>query len=355
MSRPTKILIDHSALVHNLEQIKRFAPNKQIYAMVKANAYGCGISEVVPVLDGRVDAFGVACLEEALAIRAMGSRTQCMLNQGVFSQEEYNVVAQFQFACIIHHAQQLRWLLNNPTVKPINIWVKVNTGMHRLGFKTHELPEVMHALTSCSWVDKQIGLMSHFACSDQPERAENEQQMALFQEVNIPGFALRSMANSAAIISFPQVHVDVIRPGIMLYGVSPFASRNASELGLRPVMHFVSAISAIHHNPPLAQVGYGGTWSSHRPSIIGVVPVGYGDGYPRHIAANTPVWIKGREVPVVGRVSMDMLTVDLTDHPEVQIGDAVELWGAHIAVERVAQSAGTIGYELLCQITDRVR
>ncbi len=355
VSRPTKIRIDHGALVHNLEQIKRFAPNKQIYAMVKANAYGCGINEVVPVLEGRVDAFGVACLEEALTIRALGSRTECMLNQGVFCQEDYNKVAQFQFSCIIHHTQQLRWLLNNPLSKPIKIWVKVNTGMHRLGFNTHELQGVMNALTLCPWVDKQIGLMTHFACADQPERAENEQQMALFQGVNILGFAQRSMANSAAIISFPQVHSDVIRPGIMLYGVSPFANKSARELGLRPVMHFSSAISAIYHNPPLAQVGYGGTWSSHRPSAIGVVPVGYGDGYPRHITANTPVWVRGREVPVVGRVSMDMLTVDLTNHPEVQIGDAVELWGAHIAVERIAQSAGTIGYELLCQITDRVR
>lgn len=355
MSRPTTLVIEPSALLHNLSQIRRFAPNKQIIAMLKANAYGCGVREVAPVLDGQVDAFGVACIEEALTLHAMGVRTQSILFQGVFSPDEYNIVAQHQFGCVLHQARQLQWLLNTPLPKPIKIWVKVNTGMHRLGFKIDELQEVMNALHTCSWVDKNIGLMTHLACADEPCRVETLQQISLFQNIETAGFNQTSIANSAGIIAYPQAHADVVRPGIMLYGVSPFANQTSADLGLIPVMRFMSAISAIHYNPPCAKVGYGGTWGSDKPSVIGVVAAGYGDGYPRHISANTSVWIKGREVAVVGRVSMDMLTVDLTNDPDIQIGDSVELWGPHILVERIAKAAGTIGYELLCQTSERVR
>lgn len=355
MSRPTKLLVEPSALLHNLAQIRRFAPGKKIIAMVKANAYGCGVGAVVPALEGQVDAFGVACIEEALVLRKIGSRTHCILFQGVFSPDEFKMVAQHQLGCVIHQPHQVQWLLNTPLTNPVKLWVKVNTGMHRLGFKIHELQGVMDALRSCSWVDKDIGLMTHLASADEPEREENLQQLSLFENISVSGFKQRSIANSAAIIALPQAHADVVRPGIMLYGVSPFANQSATDLGLVPVMRFVSAISAVHYNPPLAQVGYGGIWKSEKPSIIGIVAAGYGDGYPRHIAANTPVWVQGREVPIVGRVSMDMLAVDLTNHPEVQPGAGVELWGTHVLVERIAQAAGTTGYELLCQISERVR
>lgn len=355
MSRPTKLHIDSNALLHNLNLIKQLAPARQIIAMVKANAYGCGVAAVVPVLDGKVDAFGVASLEEALVVRALGAKTDCVIFQGIFSADELHVIALQQFISVLHQPHQLQWLLNNPLPNPIRIWVKVNTGMHRLGFQINEIQEVMSALQQCPWVDKDIGLMTHLACADEPDRVENAKQMALFETIEVNGFTKRSIANSAAILSFPQSHADVIRPGIMLYGVSPFTQKTAIDLGLLPVMRFMSAISAMHHNPPFAQVGYGGRWSSNEPSIIGIVAAGYGDGYPRHIAANTPVWVQGREVPIVGRVSMDMLAVDLTNHPTVAIGDPVELWGQHILVERVAQAAGTIAYELLCQTSQRVR
>lgn len=355
MSRPTRLVVEPSALLHNLAQIRRFAPGKKIITMVKANAYGCGIQAVVPVLEGQVDAFGVACIEEAMVIRKMGSRTDCILFQGVFSPDEFKMVAQHQLGCVLHQPHQVEWLLNTPLDTPIKLWVKVNTGMHRLGFKPDELQGIMNALQTCSWVDKDIGLMTHLACADEPERIENSQQISLFEGISVKGFTQRSIANSAAIISFPQTHADVVRPGIMLYGVSPFARQTATDLGLVPVMRFVSAISAVHDNPPLAQVGYSGTWNSQKPSRIGIVAAGYGDGYPRHIAANTPIWVQGREVVIVGRVSMDMLAVDLTDHPDIQPGAPVELWGTHVLVERIAKSAGTTGYELLCQISERVR
>ncbi|MGL5742759.1 MAG: alanine racemase [Legionella sp.] len=355
MSRPTKLVIEPKALLHNLAQIRRFAPGKKVIAMIKANAYGCGVHIVAPILEGHVDAFGVACIEEALVLHKIGIRTHCILFQGVFSPDEFKTAAQHQFGCVIHQQHQVQWLLNTPLNTPIKIWVKVNTGMHRLGFKPHELQNVMDALLTCPWVDKYIGLMTHMACVDEPEREENFQQISLFESISVKGFRQRSIANSAAIISFPQTHADVVRPGIMLYGVSPFANQTAMDLGLHPVMRFVSAISAVHYNPPLAQVGYSGTWKSEKPSIIGIVAAGYGDGYPSHIADHTPVWVQGKEVPIVGRVSMDMLAVDLTDHPDVTPGAPVELWGAHVLVERIARAANTTGYELLCQISERVR
>lgn len=355
MARPTSIAIETSALLHNLKQVNTLAPGKKVYAMVKANAYGCGLSSVVPVLDGKVDAFGVASLEEALAVQALGAKTNCLLVQGFFSPKELPCIVQNRFMSVIHSPIQLEWLLTTPLSLPIKLWVKVNTGMNRLGFKPFELHEVMNALQQCAWVDKDIGIMTHLACADTPERVENEKQLDLFESIAVDGFTQRSIANSAAIYSFPQSHADVVRPGIMLYGVSPFANRNAKELNLIPVMRFKSAISAIHHNPPLAQVGYGGTWSSSNACVIGIIPVGYGDGYPRRIGPNTPVWVDGNEVPIVGRVSMDMMAVDLTNHPQTKIGTPVELWGENLLVERIAQSAGTIGYELLCQITNRPR
>lgn len=355
LSRPTKIIIEPSALIHNLNRIRQFAPGKKVIAMVKANAYGCGIKNVVPVLDGQVDAFGVACLEEGIAIRQLGSQTPCILFQGVFSSDEFRIASNHQFACVLHHSEQVSWLLNTPLPSPIKVWVKVNTGMNRLGFQSHELSDILPALKGCAWVDKDIGLMTHFACADEPDRIENMTQIKRFNDIHKADFFETSLANSAAIIAFPETHGDVVRPGIMMYGVSPFANKTSKDIGLVPVMRFMSAISAIHPISSNSQVGYGGTWSSEHAAIIGIVAAGYGDGYPRHIAPNTPVWIKGRLVTIVGRVSMDMLAVDLTSHPDITIGEPVELWGTHVLVEHIAQSAGTIGYELLCQISERVR
>lgn len=355
MTRPTRVFIDSNALIHNVAHIRRLAPQQKLTVMVKANAYGCGLSKVVPVLEGHVDAFGVACLEEALTIRALGVKTPCVLFQGFFNQEELNSASEQQFACVLHQPQQIDWLLKTPLTKPISIWIKVNTGMNRLGFHPQEVADVLDQLSSCSWINKDLGLMTHLACADQPERIENKQQIALFNSVKHKLIQQRSIANSAAIMAFPEAHAEVVRAGIMLYGVSPFANQTALSLGLKPVMHLVSAISAIHLNSSPISVGYSGSWSTDKPSKIGIIPVGYGDGYPRHVAVNTPVWINGEEVPIIGRVSMDMMALDLTNLPDVQIGDYVELWGTHIPVERIAAAAGTIGYELLCQITNRPR
>lgn len=356
MARPTRVQIDATALLHNLNQVRLSAPNSKIIAMVKANAYGCGIPEVVSVLDGRVYAFGVACLEEAMAIRAIGVRSDCVLFQGVFSSDELQLVAAQQFQLVIHQPHQLQWLLSIPLENKIKVWVKINTGMHRLGFSPEDSYEVINAIANCPWVEEEIGLMTHLASADEPDHPTNQNQLRLFREMALPPRRfIKSIGNSAAILALPDSHADVVRPGIMLYGVSPFANQCGQELGILPVMRFVSAISAIHYYPGQARIGYGGTWQTSRPSIIGIVAAGYGDGYPRHIAQNTPVWINGQFAPIVGRVSMDMLTVDLTDCPDVKMGDPVELWGQYIPVEKIALSAGTIAYELLCQFSPRVR
>lgn len=355
MSRPTRLIIQPSALLHNLNRVKQLAAGKQVIAMVKANAYGCGLNEVIPVLDGQVDAFGVACLEEALTIRKLGGQTEIILFQGVLHPDELQQVATHRFSCVIHQAQQLQWLLERPLEQPIKVWVKVNTGMNRLGFFPSELDAVFEALNACGWVDPAMGLMTHFASADEIDNPQNAQQIEQFHQIQRKDVQLRSAANSAVIFNYPALHGDAVRPGIMLYGVSPFADQNGSELGLKPVMHFVSAITAIHHYPPHSRVGYGGCWQSDKPSIIAIVPVGYGDGYPRHIAENTPVWLNQQKAPIVGRVSMDMLAIDISHIPETKMGDAVEMWGTHIPVEEVARSAGTIPYELICQVSERVR
>lgn len=355
MARSTHVYIDTQALLHNVQRVKQCAPDSKIIAMVKANAYGCGLSRILPILEGHVHAFGVACLEEALLLRALSPVSECILVQGVFGADELPQVAKLGLQCVVHQANQLQWILETPLATKIKVWVKVDTGMHRLGFSPAEVPDVMLALQACPWIDAEIGLMTHLACADEPNHPDNQRQLQKFND--LPDFGVnivRSIANSAAIMMLPMAHADAVRPGIMLYGVSPFPNQTGSDLGLIPIMRFESAVTAIHQYPPHTRIGYSGTWQSDRPSIIGIIAAGYGDGYPRHIDAGTPVWVNGFMAPVVGLISMDMLTVDLTDCPGVRVGDVVELWGQHVPVEKVAKSAGTIPYELLCQVTQRV-
>jgi len=356
MSRPTRLTIDEGALLHNLSMVQRYAPEKSVIAMVKANAYGCGIENIVPLLEGKIDAWGVACLEEAYQVHKLGSTTPCVLFQGVFQADEWQAVSALNSHCVVHSSEQLRSLLAQPLPKAITIWVKVNTGMSRLGFPEQEVPNIIQALSQCHWVNKPIGLMTHFACADEPHSAYNQKQWDCFQQFKQWATPLiRSTSNSAAIIALPKMHCDVVRPGIMLYGASPFADKIAQDLGLKPVMQLRSEISVVHYLPPNTPVGYGCTWQSVLPTIIGVVPVGYGDGYPRGIAEHTPVWVQGQTAPIVGRVSMDMLTIDLTRCPGAHVGDSVELWGKHIPIETIAKSARTIPYELMTGVSSRVR
>ena len=356
MTRRTVVSIDADALLHNIHCIRALAPQSKLIAMVKANAYGCGVAAVIPVIDGYVDGFGVACLEEALAIRALGAFAECVLFEGVFEAEEYQQVVPHHFQCVIHHHEQVQWLLETPLPEKIKLWIKVDTGMHRLGFLPEALPGVIKALLTCPWVDANFVMMTHFASAEEVTNPVNQLQLASYRALDSSNLhVLHSLANSAAIMTQPETHVDWVRPGIMLYGASPFRGKTGQALGLKPVMHFTARIIALHEYPAGEAIGYGGTWKTTQPSLIGVVGVGYGDGYPRHIAANTPVGVHGQRFPVVGRVSMDMLTVDLTACKQaVSVGDEVELWGSIIPIEVIAEAAGTIPYELMCQVTSRV-
>lgn len=353
MPRPTSIQIDQEALIHNVARMRQLTPHQRMVAMVKANAYGCGITHVIPALEGQVDAYGVALLEEAFAIRQLGAKTPCVVFQGVFEPREWGWAASEGFEVIIHEQRQLTWLLETPLSQPIQVWVKVDTGMHRLGFSPEKVHEVLNVLEACSWVKKPLIVMTHFASADVIEAPHNTAQWTVFESLNLPAGTCKSLANSAAIFKFPHTHADIVRPGIALYGASPFSDKIGKDLGLQPVMTFSSQIEAIQSIKTGESVGYGGVWSAQRPSKIGIVAAGYGDGYPRHIQPDTPVAVHGQYLPIVGRVSMDTLAVDLTPLPKAQLGDAVELWGKTVPIEWIAKSADTIAYELLCKTLSR--
>lgn len=357
MARPTYLEINTKALCHNLYRVLELAPGAAVIAMVKANGYGSGAEIIAGALSGKVAAFGVACLEEASQLRAAGIVDPIIIFQGVFQSSEWAEVQALNVGVVVHHLEQVRSLLSKPLRCPVAIWLKINTGMHRLGIRLAEAPAVMAELQACPWVAKPLGIMSHFASADEPMNVSNTEQFSSFTSIPITRDAcLRSMANSAAIISMPDSHFDVVRPGIMLYGVSPFADKTGTELGLKPVMRFYSAVSAIHDCPVGGKIGYGGTWVATRPTRYAIVAAGYGDGYPRHIFSAAQVAIAGSRAPIIGRVSMDMLAIDISDLSNtVELGTAVELWGEALPVEELAKYAGTIAYELLCQVSPRVK
>lgn len=355
VTRPTYLYIDAVALAHNVARVRQYAPLQRVIAMVKANAYGCGVTWVAPILEPLVDAFGVACLEEARILRQLCPLKECILFQGIFSPDELATVVDLQLTAVIHNKEQLLWFTQNALSASLKVWVKIDTGMHRLGFSPVELATVLDTLERCAWINKEIGIMTHLACADQPQHFLVTQQLATWHKlVSKHQDKVLSMANSASILGLPQTHIGVIRPGIMIYGVSPFEDNIGKDFGLRPVMNFISQITTIHHYAAGETIGYGATWQCDRPSIIAIVPVGYGDGYPRHVSHHASIWINGCYAPIVGRVSMDMMTVDITDCPDAKVGDRVELWGRNVPIETVAKHAHTIAYELMCQVSQRV-
>ncbi len=357
MSRPTHLTIDRQALIHNLNKIRQLAPSQKIIAMVKADAYGAGIGQVIPTLEGQVDAFGVACMEEAMAIRRLGSGTEIILFQGNFSAAELTQSLELGFTPVIHQVEQLQWLIDQKIDKKISVWVKINTGMNRLGFSPEQAKDVVSALRQCPFI-QTLGLMTHLACADESQHPLNQHQLDAFsrlQQAFADEIQYFSAANSATLFNFPDARADVVRPGIMLYGISPFAGKPGVELGLKPVMSLKSKISALHDISAGETVGYGALWAASSDAKIALIPTGYGDGYPRVLDSSAAVWVNGREAPVVGRISMDMMTIDVSECPDVAIGDEVELWGSHMPIERIARAANTIAYELATGITQRPR
>lgn len=350
MARPLQASIDPAALTHNLGVVRRHAPNSKVLAVIKADAYGHGMLRAAAALRD-ADGFAVLRVEEGIALREAGHGQVIALLEGFFSEDELLLLAQHRLTPVIHHEAQLGMLECARLPAAIDVLLKINTGMNRLGFTPHAFPAALQRLQACPAVGR-ITLASHFATAD--EAPGIVAQLDLFERATA-GIALpRSLANSAALLRYPQTHADWVRPGILLYGSSPFADRSAREIGLHPVMTLTSRILAVQQLAAGDSAGYGGAFRAERPTRIGIVACGYADGYPRHAPTGTPILVEGRRTRTLGRVSMDMLFADLTGIPEAGIGSPVTLWGEGLPVEEVAQAAGTIGYELLCALAPRV-
>ena len=350
--RQATVYIDREALQYNLNRVKQLAPTAKIVSMVKANAYGHGVKDCLAAL-GNTDAFGVACLEEALEIRELGFHQPITLIEGVFSAEEMQIVVDQNIEVVVHHQQQLDWLKAKKSAyqaKNLKVWVKLNSGMNRLGFKVPEIIDVINSLKAEGFT---CVLAMHFANADADNHPLNEQQKNQFLQVKEAcAPVLASCCNSAAIFKWPELNFDFVRPGIMLYGASPFSDKTVHELDLKPVMIFEAEIIALNHIHAGETVGYGSTFKAEQDMDIAIVSIGYGDGYPRAFPKQNYVVINGQQTRVIGRVAMDMIAIDVTNL-NATLGTRVELWGKERLVDDVAEANGTIGYELLCRLSNR--
>ncbi|RXZ43539.1 alanine racemase [Crenobacter cavernae] len=349
MTRPIRVEIFVDAIRHNYLFAKQKAPQSRAWAVVKADAYGHGVRRVAAALADVADGFALLNIEDAIALRAMGIAAPIMLLEGPFDAGEVKTMAEHRLSGAVHGVHQLPWLAAAPG--PVEVWPKVNSGMNRLGFRPAELAGVLAELAAMPQV--RIGaVMTHFATAD--DTAGVEEQWATFEPL-LRGLGLPvSAANSAALWDFPATHCDWVRPGICLYGCSPFADRLGAELGLKAAMRLSADVIAVQTLAAGEAVGYGRRFIADKPMRIGIVACGYADGYPRVAGNGTPVAVDGVPSGLVGRVSMDMLAVDLSDLPAAGVGSTVELWGPNVPIETVAASAGTIGYELMCAIAPRV-
>ncbi len=355
MTRPARADIDLQALRANLQRSRQAAPASRQVAVIKADAYGHGLVPVAQALAGSADALAVACLDEARQLRENGIQSPLLVLEGFFSRAELLAAVEMRLDVVVHHEAQLRLLEESPSLAlPLTVWLKINTGMNRLGWPVAAVGGVWQRLQALTAVHEII-LMSHLASADIPASGQTERQRRCFDDVCRDRDGRRSLANSAAILTCPATHADWVRPGIMLYGVSPVAGQPASAWGLRPVMTLRSRLMAIQHCRRGDRIGYGGDWRCPEDMPVGIVAIGYGDGYPRHAPAGTPVLLNRQRVALIGRVSMDMISIDLRNQPAARVGDEVVLWGKGLPVEEVAVAAGTIAYELLCHLTRRVR
>lgn len=349
MSRPIRARIDLQALKNNLRVARRTA-SARIMAVVKANAYGHGLLRCAEALD-EAEGFALLDVRDAIALREAGFRQTILLLEGFFSADELPVLAEYELSTVIHSQQQLAMLEAYPRRGTLDVWLKLNSGMNRLGFTPEQFPAVMEKLKSHRAV-REITLMTHFATADEAEGVA--EQLELFKGLTANHRMPRSLANSAALLRYPAAHGEWVRPGIMLYGASPFADASAQQLGLQPVMTLSSELISVRELKAGDRVGYGGTFRADKSMRIGTVACGYADGYPRHAATGTPILVNGQRTRTLGRVSMDMLAVDLSDIGDAAVGSKVVLWGEGMPVEEVAAAAGTISYELTCALAARV-
>lgn len=353
MSRRPIAQINVDALQQNFQYIQSLAPKSKILAVLKANAYGHGLLAVAEQLKA-AGAFGVARIDEALMLRAGGIVKPIVLLEGFFHPDELPQIVASNLQVVVHHSSQVEALLKAELEAPVHVWLKIDSGMHRLGIYPAEFQQVYRQLMASPNVLKPLRLMTHFACADEPDNPATQRQLDLFHALIKGCEGELSIANSAGVLAWPQSHGDWIRPGLALYGVSPMLAGRSAQHGLRPVMTFSSSVIAVRDVKKGDAVGYGAAWTAPVDTRLAVVAIGYGDGYPRNAPSGTPVLINGQRLPIVGRVSMDMTMVDIGQQ-QVNIGDQVILWGEQLAVEEIAELVQTIPYELLCNITSRVQ
>lgn len=350
MTRPTQASISLAALRHNYGVAKREAPHSRVLAVVKANAYGHGIERAGRAL-AEADGFATLEIDGAVRLRERGFGGTILLLEGFFDPSEIAEVAGRDLSLVVHDEEQLAALEAHRPAKPLDVYFKINTGMNRLGFPVAAARANLERLQA-SGLARSITLMTHFATADGPEGIGEALQRfeAAAAGIDLP----RSLANTAAIFSHPESHAQAVRLGIGLYGATPFADRTAESLGVKPVMTLASRIIAVQDLMPGDCVGYGAEFRSMAPMRVGVVACGYADGYPRHARSGTPVLVDGVRTNLVGRVSMDMVTVDLSPVPDAHVGTPVVLWGEGLPIDEVAMFAGTVGYELMCALAPRV-
>lgn len=350
MSRPIRATIDLAAFAHNLAVARRCAGPARVLAVLKANAYGHGLARVLPAAR-HADALAVLEIEAGVRVRDAGFAGPVVLLEGCFDSAELEEAKRLDLSPVIHCAEQLDAFLAAPVGRPTDVWLKLNSGMNRLGLRSASFRSALSRLERSEHV-RSVTLMTHFANADDGRGVAG--QIAVLDEAAAGSIHPRSLANSAALLRHPETRGGWVRPGIMLYGATPVADRSARELGLEPVMTLASRLIAVQELAAGEAVGYGWGFKAPQAMRIGVVACGYADGYPRHAPTGTPVAVAGIRTRTVGRVSMDMLCVDLTPTPGVGVGAEVELWGRTVPVDDVAKLAGTVGYELLCALAPRV-
>jgi alanine racemase len=347
-------VLNLEALKNNLTRVRECAPRSKIMAVIKANAYGHGLLQVAATLQ-EADAFAVARVDEAVYLRQKGIKQRITVLEGFTCKEELLQLLKFDLEVVIHSPGQLGLLESLDRQDKLSVWLKLDSGMNRLGFRNDEFELAYQRLIDCPSVNKPLGLMTHLANADNKKDQKTRQQVALFSNTVKAMEGECSIANSAGILGWQESLADWVRPGIMLFGVSPFPEQNGEQLGVKPVMGLHSRLISVKQIVAGDTVGYGGNWVSQKPTRLGVVAIGYGDGYPRQAVEGTPVLVNNVRVPLVGRVSMDMITVDLGDKVAANPGDSVTLWGNALPVEEIARCADTIPYTLLCGITRRVQ
>ena len=354
MTRPSRVIIDIKALEHNFSRIKELVHNSKVMAIIKADAYGHGIVRVAKTLRD-ADAFGVACLEEAEQLRIASITTPIILLEGPYKPNDLSLIIKLNLEVVIHNEYQLELLEKSKIDGSIKVWLKIDTGMHRLGFSVDKTEEMLRRLMLCRNINSTPILMSHLATANETNHALTYQQLDTFREISKIVNIEKTIANSAAVINFPDVHFDWVRPGLMLYGVSPLINSCGHDHGLKSVMTLESEIISIQYLSKGEPVGYGATWRCPENMPVGIIAAGYGDGFPRHAKSGTPILVNNIRCPLIGRASMDMLTIDLRNQSNAKIGDRVVLWGGSLPIEEIATYAETIPYELLCGVHKRLQ